>query len=347
MRMKCFATAYVIAACCLVSRAMAEQTPTFDSDCTAWASSACGAGVRPSLELLVDEVATGRYKQPDLDRLRLIAKDLYAKDEDIRGEFKTVDDYVRFSVEENTKQPLDYAENYRYRIAITSNRFLVSSTNAINRHGRTYHALAGLKVGRQYKVVAANYDSGESGKAAWTGGVDEYVDIFQYGALSRVDVAALDVMWKVASTKNDDELWRNLCAGGGVLEVNEGGLEINITTGVVDSRRVVRIECRTDDRKGGVAFVIDRADGRILPQKEEWSVQGLKRVRCSEFLPVEGGSTLYPRAIVVEEYDPVGTPVATRVLTVRSVIEATNEAMYQVDWNSLIANPSNRLIRYR
>lgn len=315
----------------------AERIPTFDSDCTAWADAVRAAGAKPPLELLIDEVFSGTYKPPDLGRLRSIAAKLYEQDVDIHNDFPTAEDYVQWNIEQNTKQPMDYAEHYQYRITITSNRFLVTSTNTMKRHDHVYHAVAGTKNGRQYNVVSINNESGTLIKSTWSGGVNEYVEIFQYGALSSGDATALETIWKIVTDKTDDALWQELCAGGGMLEVKSKGLRVMITNDVLDAEGVVRIECGTDDGRGAKAFVIDKADGRVTMVKEERNVEGIKRVRCSDFAPVTGSGALYPRTIVEEEYDPAGTPVTTRALTVRSVVALTDDDLRRVDWDLLNA----------
>lgn len=319
MRMKRIVLALIIYTGWVMATVAVERESIFDTDCNAWVSAVGSARSRPPLRLSIEELMWAKYAPPDLARVRELAENLYKHDDSIKDDFPTMEDYVSWNIEYNSKQSREDAKHYQYSIDISSNRFRVVSKAPMQRGGDSYNIMSGVKVGRQYSVIAVKYEAAVIVTSSWFGSISEYTEIFEYGCISKRDHAALGVVWKLVRGNSGETLWEAICAAGGELAISASGLEIKVTNAVADSVSEIIISSGTTNGVGVESYVLDRMDGRLLKKREYRNREGIERVSCKDFVFVNGGAVFYPRKIVIEKTDLAGSPIMTRELVVRTI----------------------------
>lgn len=274
MRMKLLASLFVGALLFVSTPAAAQSGADFASNCKAWVTALRGARRRPPLQLWVEETMTRRRSPHDPAQVRRTAEDAYERYGDIRADFTNVEDYVRFALEAETAEPLEYTYHYQYRITVTSNRFHVVSSNRMERFFDHYHAISGTKSGLLYNAVRE--DIREDGRAVRLRTRDQYpfyTDFLQYGCCDNEDLGVLQWGWQIVSDEPGQSLWDRLCASNALpLEAVAKGAVVRINEDVFDSCEVIRMENATGDGRGGQILMVDKSDGRKLLMEDTWNV---------------------------------------------------------------------------
>ncbi len=223
------------------------------------------------------------------------------------------------------------AETNHYRLLISTNGFLVVSSNRFDRYGNHYHVIAGTKTDLParvksqvlYNVTTIDHDAQAVRRYAGDAMPQEYRSFLTYGCLSRSDAAVLRLAWAGMSGQHAASLADHVCeAGDGGFEMFTKGTRLACKQDAVDARPAFRIEIGTRTNIL-FAFTFDRADGWLLA-KETSDARGRDVVECRDF---GGSDEVYPRSIVERHFDVAGTQTRNRTITVHSVKAISDEQL--------------------